>query len=131
MLGPNENTNENTKDVPTDQFNQEAGKLYHDNFKHLATLNTGSIVIIVSFLEKFFKNPLWKILVVFSLSCFVLSIFTSLLTMFFVVDLMRSPDEFDEYSEKFGASLAIISVTGFLLGIICLIIFTVKNLYGN
>jgi hypothetical protein len=37
-----------------------------DFFKHLTTLDTGSILLLAAFLEKLFSNPHWKILVAVS-----------------------------------------------------------------
>lgn len=52
-----------------------------DYFKHLATLSTGSILILVAFFEKVFSNPIGEAWVVVSVICFVLCIAGSLLAM--------------------------------------------------
>jgi len=54
--------NVNPDDAKRSSF-LEGQKLFHDTFKHLTTLNTGSILILATFLEKFFKVPTWKILI--------------------------------------------------------------------
>ena len=49
-------------------------KIIIDYLKHTATLSTGSILILATFLEKFFTRPTGKLLVIFALFCFGLSI---------------------------------------------------------
>lgn len=39
---------------------EEGNKLLYDTTKHLATLCTGSLLLLVTFLEKLFTSPLWK-----------------------------------------------------------------------
>lgn len=46
---------------------QEGEKLYFDSMKHLTTLNTGSVLLLVTFLEKLFSSPRWRVLVAVSL----------------------------------------------------------------
>jgi hypothetical protein len=36
---------------------EESVKMQYDGFKHLTTLNTGSILLLVAFLERVFSNP--------------------------------------------------------------------------
>ena len=52
----------------------EHTKLFNDYIKHLNTLSTGSILLLVTFLEKIFTNPHYKWLVIVSLICFLLSV---------------------------------------------------------
>ena len=47
----------------TDNSTMEGNKLLYDTLKHLTTLCTGSIIILVAFLEKIFLNAEWKFLV--------------------------------------------------------------------
>jgi hypothetical protein len=39
---------------------EEGNKLFYDVFKHLTTLSTGSILILVAFLENLFVDPQYK-----------------------------------------------------------------------
>lgn len=53
----------------------ESTKLNFDAIKHLTTLSTGSIVLLVAFLEKIFREEQhWRILIGAALICFILSI---------------------------------------------------------
>jgi hypothetical protein len=44
---------------PELQLRAEGNKLLHDTMKQLITISTGSILIMIAFLEKVFKNPEW------------------------------------------------------------------------
>jgi hypothetical protein len=59
----------------------EGQKLLFDVCKHLTTLCTGSILILVALLEKLLQNPRWKLLIVVSFGGFILSIIYSVVTM--------------------------------------------------
>src|SRR5262245_33583424 len=60
---------------------REAIKLLFEVYKHLTTLSSGSIVIICTFLEKFFKKPETLPVIIGSLLCFLLSILWSIYVM--------------------------------------------------
>ncbi len=49
-------------------------KIVIDYLKHTTTLSTGSILILATFLEKFFTKPTGKLLVILALFCFGFSI---------------------------------------------------------
>jgi hypothetical protein len=57
---------------------KEAIKMLFEVYKHLTTLSSGSIVIICTFLEKFFKTPKSLHFVTSALVCFLLSIIGSI-----------------------------------------------------
>jgi hypothetical protein len=112
---------------------EEGWKLHYDASKHLTTLNTGSILILVTFLEKLFIKPSWKGLVAVALGLFVLSIITSLLAMISIASIIRDRGDVGMLSRNVGDWLVILSpssgFTFFVIGIICLIIFAIRNLY--
>jgi hypothetical protein len=59
-----------------------------DYLKHLTTLNTGSILIVATFLEKLFEQPKWNVLVGVSLVSFIVSIIGCITThLFSVIDV--------------------------------------------
>jgi hypothetical protein len=60
---------------------EEGLRLNYDTFKHLTTLSTGSILILVTFLEKLFLNPHWKILVAMAFVCFIVTNLSSVRLM--------------------------------------------------
>ena len=63
------------------QNTNDAVKLAVDIAKHITTLSTGSIIILVTFLEKTFSNPIFGLLIIFAFLCFILSIITALKAM--------------------------------------------------
>jgi hypothetical protein len=107
---------------------EEGWKLKYDIYKHLTTLNTGSILLLVTFLEKLFQRPLWKGLVIVALFLFVFSIVTALLAMIVLSDAVQYMGIKSKVDER---SLVFIIVAWgcFLLGIISMIIFALKNLF--
>ena len=108
---------------------QESYKLFYDFFKHVTTLSTGSILLLVAFLDKLFPHPLWRVFIVISLGAFILSALFSLILMAFFSNAMRRPGDLTETEYKLTGLTFIIIVMAFLSGMISLIVFAVKNLY--
>ena len=115
-----------SKDFPSAQAAEEGNKLHFDSFKHLTTLSTGAILILVALLEKLFTNPQWKILVGFSLVSFILSILSSVLMMFVLAEAVAAASPHGGQRESRLSSFA---VSSFLAGIICFVVFALKNFY--
>ncbi len=102
-----------------------------DFLKHLSTLNTGSILIIVTFLENLFKHPEWKFLVGISLVAFIVSILGCV-----TAHLASVADIDSQFSKKnhkgvfFLQTITLLmSYGGFLVGLIFLTVFGLKNLF--
>lgn len=55
-------------------------KTQHDYFKNLTTLNTGSIIIVIAFIERIFETPmqLSRYIILLAISLFVVSLLSSL-----------------------------------------------------
>lgn len=112
-------------------------KLSFEAMKHLTTLSVGSIVLMVTFVEKLFNtNREWTGLIGFSLICFVASIVCAMSSMTqwpTVLALMVTAKK----SEKEGVMTKAlrqvkrerVAFLTFLIGIVSLIIFAFKNLY--
>jgi hypothetical protein len=109
--------------------NEESWKLRYDTYKHLTTLSTGSILLLVTFLEKLFERPAWKGLVIVSFCSFVVTVLASLVVMNVTVGFIREI-EIEKRDEKRGGVFVSIALASFLFGIVSLIVFAVKNLYG-
>ncbi len=106
---------------------EESWKLQYDIYKHLTTLSTGSILLLITFLEKLFAKPTWKWLVLIALCC----LFASILISFIVMNLMASQVREMEVDQRFvkrNLTVIILALSTFSLGIFSLIIFAVKNL---
>jgi len=104
---------------------EEGSKLFHDTFKHLTTLSTGSILLLVTFFDKF-KFLQWKFLATISLIAFIISTLISFLLMLFLakdVYIMGKPTSRD-WLFRLGAWVAAVS---FVLGIIILVLFAASN----
>jgi len=109
---------------------QESWKLQYDIYKHLTTLSTGSILLLITFLEKLFDKPLWTWLVPLALCC----LFASILASFIVMNLMASQVREMEVDQRFvrrNLTAIILALSTFSLGIVSLIIFAVKNLSSH
>ncbi len=113
--------------------NIEANKLLFDLFKHSTTVSTGSILILVTFLEKLFKFPVYKWLIIVSLLGFTISIVSSLVVMLFFAGNTRSPLNEKDKTDKIFLNILMISLIvssiSFGLGIISLVIFAIFNFY--
>ncbi|MDQ3847399.1 MAG: hypothetical protein M3261_00410, partial [Thermoproteota archaeon] len=62
----------------------EGQKLVYDTFKHLTTINTGSILLLVAFIEKLFTNPRWKVLITVAFISFIISTVCSIFMMIMI-----------------------------------------------
>jgi hypothetical protein len=108
---------------------EEGLKSFYDLFKHITTISTGSVVLIITFLEKLFANPAWKGLVTASFGFLTLSVVASLTTMFFLSRTIGQLGKMPKRAEPFFEASMIVTITSFLIGITCLVVFAVKNLY--
>ena len=71
-------------------YDIEPTKLTYDLYKQLITLSTGSIVIMITLIDKVFKQPQWRAAIVVSLVAFGLSIVScTALLVITVIDLAR------------------------------------------
>lgn len=98
-------------------------KLSFEWCKHLSTLSTGSILLMVTFIEKLSSQPDWKILLSISLVGFVATIIGSL-----GVQLEHLIEQGYGEPTKLGFIAGLMAILGFLLGILSLTIFGLKNL---
>ena len=113
---------------------EEGWKLHHDTSKHITTLSTGSILILIAFLEKMFPQPRLKGLIILALAFFVVSIVASVMAMACIASYVRDQESVGRFSEKTGFFLTkvfyVSGFTGFVAGIATLIFFALENLYG-
>lgn len=111
------------------KYDAESAKMYFEYLRHITTLSTGSIILIATFLEKLFKYPRWKPLVIVSLGGFMVSVLSSVVQ--YTVMLMTLRKNQVE-STKWEILLGLVSLgftwIGFLIGIISLAIFAIRNL---
>lgn len=123
---------QNEQNVSAHPYRLEGLKLEADFMKHLASLNTGSIVLVVTFLEKLFKQPEATSLVGIALVSFILStVGLILIHVMLVVRMQEVP--WDEPLSKaetwLGIPAFVFAFGGFFVGISCLAVFAIINLY--
>jgi hypothetical protein len=112
-------------------------KLSFEAMKHLTTLSVGSILLMVTFLEKLFNpNREWTGLIGFSLICFVASIVSAMASMTQWPTVLGSMVTAKKSDKEGVMAQALRQVKGeriafltFIVGIVSLIIFAFKNLY--
>lgn len=109
---------------------EEGRKLYYDLFKHLTTLSSGSILLLVTFKEKLFPagDAEWKPLMGWVFFLFMLCIVSSVITMGFYAAAITRPRQ--------ASSIGFVSVVGILISaasfvgaFVGLITFAFKNIY--
>ncbi len=106
----------------------EARKLIHDYLKHLATLSTGSILLIVTFLEKISAQPRWTWLVAVAIVSMASSVIATLVAQAGNLDSLTETEEPDELS-NFTFFSMLVCWCGFGLGIISVVVFGVANIF--
>ena len=111
-----------------DKAYQEGQKLVYDALKHLTTLSTGSILLLVTFLERLFRQPLWPGLVAVSLAGFVTCVVASVLAMFVVARSVLTAGSPGGRGAAFGAVCVAVAGLAFLTALGALVGFALKNL---
>ncbi len=110
----------------------EEKQLIADYIKHVNTLATGSLVLLVTFLDKLFEHPQWKILVAVALIGFLSSILggIAVYTMTLVTrKVMPGGHEESAGDNPIGSIGLILLWAGFLVGVLALTVFALRNLY--
>lgn len=107
----------------------EGLKLWYDTMKHLTTICTGTLVLLVSFVEKIFReNTKWKFLFPIVLMLLLLSVLSALFCMLYLSEVISdSEGEIDVEKEKWLIKCYLISLASFFLGLLALVIFTIAN----
>jgi hypothetical protein len=103
-------------------------KLAYDLFKHLTTLNTGSVLLLLTFFERFSKEPEWRFLIGTSLFLFLVSLVSSLLAMYLLMGVSHDEDGF-QIAHAIGWRVYLTAVAGFFLALAAMGLFALKNFY--
>ena len=124
---------------------KEVLKYRYDYFKHLTTLNAGSILIIIALLKGIFKEPKGIEIILVSIVCFVLSLVCSLTIMTMIGNLVlyisgiygafvakdiKGGNEISDKAKSTSSKAKIIdwlSHIFFILGIVMLVCFAFIN----
>jgi len=109
----------------------EAVRAQLDYLKHITTLSTGSILLLATFMDKLLTQPLWKSAVIVALIGFIVAVVACVVahTMYIIVNY----DAFEEKDiDDWRHTVTMISFVciwiGFLLGVLSLAIFGIRNL---
>jgi hypothetical protein len=97
--------------------------------RHLNTLSTGSVLLITIFLEKLFVQPRWKVLVGAALVGFLMAVIGGVAV--YSVSVLNPTEDLPKgcgLSFLIGSGLVFMWF-GFLVGIISMAIFALRNLY--
>jgi Na+-transporting NADH:ubiquinone oxidoreductase subunit NqrE len=105
----------------------EESKLAHDYLKHVTTLSTGSLVLMVTFLEKLISKRQWGFLVDVSFVSFLVSIVSAVAAMTAILELMHDQDK-KGFARKLGALGFVGTWLGFTSGVTSLTLFALGNL---
>lgn len=111
------------------QFPIEAYTTLFDYLKHITTLCTGSILLMVAFLEKLFTTPEWKACVAVSLISFVLSVVCSLIGQVAVIEMIDDRKTVASWAHPLFWRMIIGVWISFVVGLVSLLVFALKNLY--
>jgi hypothetical protein len=107
---------------------EEGSKLFYETYKHITTITTGAIVLVVTFFDKQkFANLAWKSLAVISIAGFITSTIGSVLLMMFLakdVSIRGIPTPRD-WLFRYGSWVTTIV---FIVSIFSLAVFAIKNL---
>jgi hypothetical protein len=137
-----------TESQPSDFV--EGSKLLHDTFKHLTTLSTGSILLMVTLIQSLFNDRSLNelrgtIFIGLSFACFILAMLSATAIMIIIGDQLRGREfyerlpgtiwtrnffrRFFQTELRLGALFVSICVPSFLLGIVFLVVFVLLNFY--
>ncbi len=109
---------------------REGGKLFFDLMKHTTTLSTGSVLLVIAFIELFKQEDpewIWAIMAVYVL--FVASILGALLAMLIMSRAVQKDFHTSDFEQGVGILATIFSILCFVGGIASLVAFVAKNLY--
>src|SRR5689334_11066066 len=75
----------------------EGSKLLHDTFKHLTTLSTGSILLMVTLIQNLFKDKGLEggIFIGLSFACFIIAMLSATAIMIIIGDQLRGREFYD------------------------------------
>ena len=100
-----------------------------DLYKHIATLSTGAVVILTTFLDKLGSKPHWRALVGLSLGAFAASLLGMVtMQLWSVLHVSRHPDEVPSRGEQWRRGLVLAAgFGGFVIGLVALTVFGIRN----
>jgi diacylglycerol kinase len=113
------------------ELRAEGNKLLHDTMKQLITISSGSILLMLTFWEKVFKQHLWKASVAIAFVGF-LNIIAAVIMMR-TISLKMGAGYQEKAAKKFQKTedwAFPMAAGAFLVAILALVVFVIRNLLG-
>jgi hypothetical protein len=101
---------------------------FYDFLKHIATLSTGSIVLLATFAEKFSQDAAWRQCLGMSMTFFLISVLSSIVCAF--LSFIQQAGENERKREADDMRVVIffaVTLGAFFTGVLNLGIFAIKN----
>jgi hypothetical protein len=112
----------------TNSQHYEFLKQSFEYIKHLTMLSTGAILLIATFLEKIFAQPRWKPLVAVSLAGFMATVVSGMVVHSLLLLFAFRGKEEPNWIALVGGFSTFLMWLGFIVGVVSLGIFGIKNL---
>ena len=116
----------------SENIHLEIVKQQIEYIKQITTLSTGSILLLAAFLEKLFSKPLWKAAVVVSFVGFLVSVISAIIAHTLYVEdaqFFLNEDPPNTLGGRTFLRALLLMWVGFLIGIVALGTFAVRNLW--
>ncbi len=109
----------------------EIYKLEFEYLKHLTTISTGSILLLVAFMDKIFTQPEWKTSIAISLVSFLLSIILCAISQATIIEKASEKDDLKWRNkiQNFTVGLFLFALLSYVVGVVSLVVFGLKNIY--
>jgi hypothetical protein len=104
-------------------------RLKFDRDKHMTTLGSGILVLMTAFLNKAFQEPEWKFLVAVSVVSLFVSIAGAAVSLFQVPVELKQGISTEEIFPSLANALEALMVWGFLIALVSLAAFFLKNYF--
>jgi len=119
------------KDLTSDWNEIEIYKLEFEYLKHLTTMSTGAILLLVAFLDKIFTRPEYKIAIAISLVCFLLAIILCAISQASIIEKASEKTNIEHRNkvQNLTVILFLLALLSFVIGVISLVAFGLKNLF--
>jgi hypothetical protein len=119
------------KDLTSEWPEIEIYRIEFEYLKSLTTVSTGAILVLVAFLEKIFQHPECKISVGISLVCFMITIILCSISQASIIEKASEKEniQWRNKIQNVTVTLFLLALLSFVVGMISLVIFGLKNLY--
>jgi len=109
----------------------EIYKLEFEYLKHLTTISTGSILLLVAFLDKIFTRPECKTAIAVSLISFLLSIILCAISQATIIEKASEKDNLTWRNkiQNLTVGLFLFALLSYVIGVISLVVFGLNNLF--